>query len=82
MSEAVKFPRQAKWRARNPLADWAHSATRGALRRGLIERKPCERCGAERTDAHHGQYDQPLAVTWLCRRCHKAEHKALRGRAR
>lgn len=36
--------------------------------------KPCETCGAERVQAHHSDYLQPLCVTWLCRRCHAAVH--------
>jgi len=58
---------------------WAHNALRSALRRGLIERKPCEVCGAEPTDGHHDNYDQPMAVRWLCRLHHRHAHK--KGRA-
>lgn len=67
--------RQAKWRAANPKARWAHVALQSALNRGLIERQPCEVCGAEKVDGHHPDYDKPMAVTWLCRRHHKAVHR-------
>ena len=30
----------------------------------------------ERTDAHHCDYERPLDVRWLCRRCHRAFHVA------
>ncbi|MCV2871590.1 hypothetical protein OEZ71_04705 [Defluviimonas sp. WL0050] len=65
---------QQKWRERNPKADWAHAATRSAINRGLIERKPCEVCGDPETDAHHPDYDRPLTVRFLCRKHHKQEH--------
>lgn len=66
---------QARWRERNPLKRWAHVATASALRRGLLKRQPCERCGGEPADGHHDDYQRPLAVRWLCRRCHKAAHR-------
>jgi hypothetical protein len=71
--------RQAKWQAANPKARWAHVALASALKRGLIERKPCEVCGAEPTDAHHHDYERPLAVTFLCRRHHLEAHKGARN---
>ena len=68
------YKRQAKWRERNQLKVWAHQALRGALKRGLLERQPCEICGAAETEAHHDDYDRPLAVRWLCRAHHRALH--------
>ena len=53
----------------------AHRILNGALKRGYMTRQPCERCGAEKTDAHHDDYSRPLDVRWLCRRCHMAVHK-------
>lgn len=80
MTDAPKPTPQAKWKTGNPKAVWAHNALRSALRRGLLERGPCEVCGAEKTDAHHDpdDYDRPMAVRWLCRLHHKAEHKRLK----
>ncbi|RVD21021.1 hypothetical protein EN738_20255 [Mesorhizobium sp. M4B.F.Ca.ET.017.02.2.1] len=55
---------------------WAHYCLRVALKRGLIERQPCEVCGDPQTDGHHHEsYQKPMAVRWLCRRHHKAEHR-------
>lgn len=65
---------QAKWNKANPKALWAHTAVKSALKRGLIIREPCEVCGSEPTDAHHDDYDRPLAVRWLCRLHHRAVH--------
>ena len=67
--------RQARWAREHPKEVWAHSALRSALRRGLIQRGPCEECGAERTDGHHDDYDKPMEVRWLCRRHHRAVHR-------
>lgn len=71
---------QAAWRRRNPKAAWAHSCLQSALRRGLIEKQPCEVCGAPEVDGHHDRYHEPMAVRWLCRGHHKALHKAERER--
>ncbi|MCA0272385.1 MAG: hypothetical protein LCH69_10025 [Proteobacteria bacterium] len=65
---------QERWRARNVKAAWAHSATRSAIRLGLIVREPCQVCGAVKADAHHPDYDRPLVVRFLCRKHHKQEH--------
>lgn len=73
--------RQDRWRERNPLAYWAHAATRSALRRGLIQRQPCAVCGAEKAEAHHPDYGDPLHPQWLCRRHHKALHASQRRAA-
>lgn len=70
---------QQRWRQRNPVAYLAHLTVQNALRLGVIERQPCEVCGAEKTDAHHLDYGQPLLVQWLCRKHHKQEHKRLRA---
>jgi hypothetical protein len=74
--EAAKpLTRQARWRAQNPKAYWAHSALHSGLRRGLVTKLACEMCGSEKTDAHHPDYDRPLAVRWLCRRHHVLAHR-------
>ena len=51
----------------------------------LIERKKiirptvCEKCNKESfCEAHHEDYDKPLEVKWLCRRCHEQEDKILK----
>jgi len=76
----TKHPRQAAWRERNQLKVWAHSTLRGALRRGILKRQPCEVCGAEEGETHHPNHFVALDVQWLCRAHHKALH-AEQGRA-
>ena len=75
MSDDAKITPQAKWGKANPKATWAHAALRSALRRGLIERGPCEVCGAVPTDGHHPDYDRPMKVQWLCRKHHRELHR-------
>jgi transposase-like protein len=62
----------------------AYNAVVTALRRGILERQPCEACSRDsqqtgidfRTDihAHHDDYSKPLDVRWLCPSCHKKHH--------
>lgn len=46
-----------------------------AVKKGFLIRSPfCEMCGkAAKTDGHHRNYNQPLVVIWLCRKCHMRE---------
>jgi hypothetical protein len=47
-----------------------------ALRNGQLTRPMfCDACrGAGVIHGHHEDYAKPLAVTWLCARCHLARH--------
>ena len=59
----------------------ARRAVRDALRKGLIERGPCEHEGPEcegRIEGHHDDYAKPLSVRWLCRRHHHEAHEPVR----
>ena len=42
--------------------------------RGLINKEPCNICGKESEEAHHKDYNKPLEVIWLCRKCHLELH--------
>ena len=48
-----------------------------AVRQGkLIRPKECSRCGRfMRIEGHHEDYSKPLVVEWLCRTCHKLQHR-------
>ena len=61
-------------RASNPEKSYAYVAVRNAIKRGDLNRKPCERCGDSKTEAHHDDYNKPLDVRWLCYGCHLQEH--------
>lgn len=42
---------------------------------GWLAKQPCTACGtATPVEAHHRTYDDPLAIVWLCRFHHQAEH--------
>lgn len=60
----------------------ARRATHAAIARGELVRQPCEKCQAAKAEAHHDDYTKPLAVRWLCRRCHAAHHANERRRAK
>lgn len=61
-----------------------HDIVEKAIKQGaLINPKICEKCGdsgafkdgRNAIQAHHGDYDKPLEVTWLCQSCHHKWHK-------
>jgi len=70
--------RQQRWQLKHPKRRWAHNALRAALKAGLLERQPCEVCGCDQVDGHHPDYDQPIAVIWLCRKHHVEVHRKAR----
>jgi ribosomal protein S27AE len=54
------------------------NAVQMAVRKRILTREPCSRCGAPKTHAHHEDYRKPLDVIWLCAPCHKQRHKELK----
>lgn len=50
---------------------------RCARRNGRLKPSPCEVCGEPKVHGHHDDYTQPLAVRWLCQKCHSALHESL-----
>ncbi|TGN58605.1 hypothetical protein E4L95_12355 [Paracoccus liaowanqingii] len=76
---------QQRWGRANPQARKAHGAVRSAVRRGTLQRGPCEICGVVHgedgaiVDGHHEDYTKPLDVTWLCRSHHKHIHAIVRA---
>lgn len=62
------------WRAANREKARAHSRIAHEKERHGLQAKPCEVCGAPKTDAHHDDYSRPLDVRWLCRQHHNAKH--------
>lgn len=66
------------WAASDDRRKKCHNQVMSALKKGLINREPCVRCGSKESEAHHEDYDKPLDVMWLCRICHKQRHKEIR----
>ena len=64
------------YRKQKPKAYKAKNAVNNALRDGkLYKPDNCEDCGSDfYVEGHHNDYDKPLAVRWLCARCHKIWH--------
>ena len=60
-----------KWRGSNPDKRSAHLAVQVALRANKLKKKPCYKCGSERVQAHHDDYNKPLKVVWACAKHHK-----------
>jgi len=57
---------------------WANGKVAYAVRTGKLVPMPCVRCGLVPTNAHHEDYDRPLAVVWLCDGHHGARHREIR----
>jgi ribosomal protein S27AE len=55
-----------------------HNAVHRAVKKGIIKRIDCEKCGSIKSIAHHDNYGQPLAIRWLCQACHVQYHKSLK----
>ena len=68
-----------RYRKANPRKYAAHSLLYSAIKSRRIFRKPCEKCGSEKSHAHHENYDQPLEVVWLCAVCHSKRHKEMKA---
>ena len=54
--------------------DHARSLLQAAVRRGYIERKSCEVCGAK-AQAHHDDHGKPYDIRWLCPKHHAEVHR-------
>jgi ribosomal protein S27AE len=69
-----------RWRIANPEKYRAETAVGNAIRDGKLKRKPCVECGEKlHVHAHHDNYSRPLAVRWLCARCHRRAHMRKNG---
>lgn len=63
---------------KNPEKYRAHWLVKSAIKRGILKRKPCQKCGKRKyVHAHHDNYFKPLDVAWLCAQHHSARHKEL-----
>jgi hypothetical protein len=75
-AKAAKYLRDH--RQRNPGKDRARQLVSRHVRAGKLQKQPCAICGCEEVEAHHKDYSQPLNVTWICFRHHRAiEHQQI-----
>jgi hypothetical protein len=66
-----------KYRRDNPDKCCAHRVVRYALKKGRLDKLPCEVCGSTvMVHAHHEDYSKPLDVKWLCNWHHAVAHGA------
>ena len=69
------------WVSNNPFNPLDIYKTRRLMnylrRRGELQRQPCQVCGSPKSEGHHDDYTQPLAIIWLCRIHHCARHRML-----
>lgn len=70
-----QYQRQYRRAKESRLKDRARDKVYYAIRCGKLTRKPCENCGEVKSEAHHDNYNKPLEVRWLCRKCHADWHK-------
>jgi hypothetical protein len=60
-----------------PKAVYAVAVIRNEIKRGRLQRGPCETCGTTKyVHGHHDDYDRPLVVRWLCPTHHTEWHDA------
>lgn len=75
------FARNPEFYTRRARRQWARYQLHLAVRRGEITKpSTCSEChrsnlSVREMHAHHVDYQQPLAVKWICRRCHEGKHK-------
>jgi ribosomal protein S27AE len=65
---------RTRWRCANRDKLKVYPVVARAIRSGVLQRAPCEACGAAESVAHHDDYSKPLAVRWLCPSCHRRHH--------
>ena len=68
---------QRRHRAKNPARTSCRYKFAYALKKGkLVKPDACEKCGASDIEiqGHHADYSKPYEVTWLCLKCHRAQH--------
>lgn len=80
--KAAKLCSLQAWRKRNRLKTRAYNSVQEALSRGRLTRKPCEACGADKSQAHHDDYSKRLEVRWLCCVHHRVADAERRERER
>lgn len=56
----------------------AHILVQYAIKLSLLKKSlQCEECGitSDKLDGHHRDYEKPLEIRWVCRKCHRKIEK-------
>ena len=69
------------WRNEDKRRIKCHNTVSRAVKNGTLVKQPCIKCGNDKSQAHHHDYDKPLDVTWLCQICHSKLHQEMKGKA-
>lgn len=59
----------------HPEKNKIRTRTHRAVKNGLLLKKPCQKCGYLKVEAHHINYKDHLKIVWLCTKHHKLLHK-------
>jgi len=59
-----------RFHRQRPEVYWAGRLVHALLFFKMLVRRPCEACGTPKAQAHHPDHWIPLAIVWLCSRCH------------
>lgn len=74
-----KYFKKYRLRPEVKIKNQARDIANRAVKKGILMKLPCSRCGAENSQKHHPDYSKPLMIVWLCRPCHLAVHAAAQG---
>jgi len=72
--------RRKQYNIDHPNKQNARNVFRNAVqRKELLRPNRCSTCGiVGKIDGHHEDYNKPLEIVWLCKRCHRLRHVELR----
>ncbi len=73
------FNKEWKKTKQGRLITKAVNMVRNAVAKSEIIRLNCEICGNPKSQAHHNNYNEPLKVTWLCKKHHIERHSQMRN---
>lgn len=70
--------RAIEWQRRNETKHAAHIIISSLIKGGKLISAPCLICGAEKTQAHHFDYNKPKEIMWLCFKHHCGWHRVFK----
>jgi hypothetical protein len=73
---ATKFHSSRGYK-KNKLKFHCRSKTRFLIKKGIIKKQACEKCGNEKVQIHHVDYTKPEKIKWLCLKHHWELHRKL-----